>query len=155
VKAAKKRSASFVEPVARKGKSVGAVGQELPGSGNSGDRICWRFQHVDNEGPWGVERLEPGDLVELLNRLVAVESQTIRELFNNGEEPGKHYEAHRLPNKQAQERLTALNLGDMTRVSRLRFGGKPRLYGFLIDNVFHVLWWDREHEVWPSQKKNT
>lgn len=155
MKAAKKRGAAFPAPAARKSKSVGDLGKALPGAGNSGERICWRFQHADNDGPWGIAKLEPAQLAELLNKLVAVESQTILELFNNGEEPGKHYEAHRLPNKQALERLTALKLGDMTRVSRLRFGGRERLYGFLVDNVFHVLWWDREHEVWPSTKRNT
>ena len=30
-----------------------------------------------------------------------------------------------------------------------------QLYGFLVDNVFHMLWWDPEHEIWPSRKKHT
>jgi hypothetical protein len=40
----------------------------------------------------------------------------------------------------------------MTKISRLRFGGKIRLYGFLIGNVFHMLWWDAEHQVWPAKR---
>ncbi|MEU8920341.1 hypothetical protein AB0D10_05295 [Kitasatospora sp. NPDC048545] len=136
-------------------KNVASLDAALPGSGNSGGRICWRFTHVDHDGPWGIAKLPPGEWEFLLRKLAEVETQTLMELFNKGEEPGKHYETHRLPNKDALRRLAELKLNDMTRISRLRFGGRQRLYGFLVDNVFHVVWWDREHEVWPSQKKNT
>jgi hypothetical protein len=147
----KKRAAGLPAPK-EIGKSLGNIAKVLPGAGNSGDRICWRFQHVDNASPWGLDKLTPDEMAGLLNKLVDVESQTIRELFNNGEEPGKHYDAHSLPNKLALQRLTALNLGDMTRISRLRFGGKERLFGFLVENVFHVLWWDRMHDVWKTKR---
>ncbi|MCX5209781.1 hypothetical protein OG689_10845 [Kitasatospora sp. NBC_00240] len=155
MKAAKKRAAALPPGPQRAGKSLGAIEQIIPGAKNSGQRICWRFQYVDDDSPWGISKLTPPEMAALVSKLVDFESQTMHELFNHGEEPGKHYEPHRIPNSLARARLTALKLGDMTRVSRLRLGGKPRLYGFLIENVFHVLWWDREHEVWPSPKKHT
>ncbi|MEU4296376.1 hypothetical protein [Kitasatospora aureofaciens] len=154
MKSTKKRVAGL--PAQRTAqKTLGDIDKVLPGSRNSGDRICWRFQHVDNDGPWGIDKLPPQEMGFLLDKLAGVETQTIRELFFNGEEPGKHYDMHRLPNREALGRLAEMKLNDMTRISRLRFGGRQRLYGFLVDNVFHVVWWDREHEVWPSQKKNT
>ncbi|MDQ1010386.1 hypothetical protein QFZ82_004871 [Streptomyces sp. V4I23] len=51
-------------------------------------------------------------------------------------------------------RLDELGFGDRTEIQRLRFTGKQRLYGFLVGNVF-VLWWDPEHEVYPSPLKHT
>jgi hypothetical protein len=155
VKAAKKRSARFPAPSGEQRKTLGDIDAAIPGAGRSDERICWRFKHVDNDSPWGIDKLTPEEMTELLSKLQDVETQTINELFHNGDEPGKHYECDRLPNKLASERLAALGLTDMTRVSRLRFGGKPRLYGFLLGNVFHILWWDQKHEIWPSQKKHT
>ena len=34
-------------------------------------------------------------------------------------------------------------------------GGKQRLWGFLRAGVFHVLWWDPEHQIYPSWEKHT
>jgi hypothetical protein len=152
---AKKRAAKFLAPQAARKGMGDIVAKTLPGVGNSSERICWRFKHVDNDGPWGLSKLSPDDMAELISKLAQVETQTIKELFFGGEEPGKHYTVENIPTPLAHDRLAALRLGDMTRVSRLRFGGTERLYGFLHDNVFHVIWWDREHEVWPSKKKHT
>lgn len=127
----------------------------LPGGGASSARICWRFVHVDQDGPWATATMTAEAVHALLAQLTAFESMTIDELFHRGDYPGKCYDVHALPNKSARERLEAVGLADMTRIWRLRIGGTGRLYGFLIDNVFHVLWWDPQHEVWPSKKRHT
>ncbi|MBQ1167191.1 hypothetical protein KBZ21_55250, partial [Streptomyces sp. A73] len=60
-----------------------------------------------------------------------------------------------LPNKQALSRLDDLGIPDMTKIWTLRIGGAGRLWGFLVGPVFHIIWWDPDHQVWPSKKKNT
>ncbi|CAL9328661.1 hypothetical protein SUDANB121_00035 [Nocardiopsis dassonvillei] len=80
---------------------------------------------------------------------------TVNELFHRGDEPGKSYDIADLPTHEARERLEALSLADQTQISRLRLTGERRLYGFLDENVFHVVFWDPEHKVWPSKKKHT
>lgn len=95
-------------------------------------------------------RTEPGARPGALSHVVVVEL-----LFAKGEEPGKHYDVAALPTRQARDRLDELRLSDMTRISRLRLGGPLRLYGFLEDNCFHIVWWDPKHTVWPSKKKGT
>ena len=127
----------------------------LPGSETSDTRICWRFCHVDHDGPWGFDKVDAEKLRWLMDRLASFESMTINELFASGGYPGVHYEVESIPNPVALERLTDLQLGDMTKISRLRLRGEPRLYGFLVSNVFHVIWWDPDHEVWPSTLKHT
>jgi len=57
--------------------------------------------------------------------------------------------------RRAKERLEALRLVDMTQISRLRIGSQGWLYGVRTDNVFHVVWWDPQHEMWPSHTKHT
>lgn len=124
----------------------------LPNADTSSQRISWRFCHVDFDGPWGFDGLS---FAEIMDKLKSFESMTIHELFSKGDEPGKHYDVAALPNKQAHERLEKKQLSDMTRISRLRLGGPLRLYGFLEDNCFHIVWWDPKHTVWPSRKKGT
>ncbi|ROO88245.1 hypothetical protein EDD29_5908 [Actinocorallia herbida] len=127
----------------------------LPGAETSTQRICWRFTHVDHDGPWGFDRLDGTTLAWMFGQLRSFESMRIDELFSQGGHPGKHYETERLPNETALKRLDDLRLADMTRISRLRLSGAGRLYGFLVDQVFHVVWWDPRHEIWPSPKKHT
>jgi hypothetical protein len=134
------------------GKRTGDPSSLLPSSRNSDDRICWRFTHLDDEGPWGLAPLDHARVLGLLAEMVKFESQTINELFHRGEWPGKCHDVESLPNKTARDRLEAMGLPDMTKIWKLRIGGPGRLWGFLIGNVFHVVWWDPEHQVWPSPK---
>jgi hypothetical protein len=68
----------------------------------------------------------------------------------------KSYPIENLPTRAAQQRLVDLNLDDQTALWRLRLTGTARLYGLMYDDaVFHVLWWDPDHKVWPSRKKHT
>lgn len=136
-------------------KPVADLSRLLPAAANSDDRICWRFGHVDDDGPWGLKCLNAGQWAELFAQLVQFESMTIHELFHRGDEPGKHYDVAAIPNPMALERLEQMQLSYMDRISRLRIGGTGRLYGFLHANAFHVVWWDPRHEVWPSQKRHT
>jgi hypothetical protein len=127
----------------------------LPGSANSHERICWRFTHVDNGGPWGFSSVDGSALAEILGHLKKFESMTLNEVFHNGGYPGKDYDVDAIPNTRVLACLEALGLADQTKIWVLRCGGKPRLYGFLLSNVFHVVFWDPEHEIWPSQLKHT
>jgi hypothetical protein len=124
-----------------------------PGAELSSERICWRFSYADHEGPWCFHEIAAADLCEVLAKLGTFESMKITELFTG--DPGKDYDVEQIPNKLALERLTAMNLADQTRISRLQLGGKPRLYGFRHDNVFEIIWWDAEHVIWPSKLKHT
>jgi len=55
----------------------------------------------------------------------------------------------------AQKRLSALRLDDFDVLFSLRIKAKPRLWGIRINNIFHALWWDPDHQVCPSLKKHT
>jgi hypothetical protein len=87
--------------------------------------------------------------------MVTFESMTVNEAFHCGDYPGKCYDLEALPNPEARERLEVLRLADQTKIWRLRVGGTGRLYGFLRGNVFHVVFWDPNHDVWPSNLRNT
>jgi hypothetical protein len=127
---------------------------ELPGSGSSGERLCWRFRHVDHDGPWGFDRMTGEELCGLMKTLASFETMTMGEAFNGGY-PGKDYDIEEMPAREARDRLDAIGLADMTKISVFRLSGVQRLYGFRCENVFHVVWWDPLHQIWPSAKKRT
>jgi hypothetical protein len=56
---------------------------------------------------------------------------------------------------RAQNRLKELGLDDVDGLLSLRLSGKQRVWGILQAGVLGLLWWDPEHEVCPSLKKNT
>lgn len=118
-------------------------------------KLVWRFAMVDPDGPWAPTNISPRDMAVLLRKLVAFESMTVGEIFAPGSEHGKLYEVEKIPTRAAVDRLEATKHDDETHLHRLRCSGRQRLYGILREHVFHVLWWDPEHEVWPSFKRNT
>ncbi|MFI9380739.1 hypothetical protein [Kutzneria sp. NPDC052558] len=121
----------------------------------SDSQIVIRMSRIDTAGPWCLSKIDPGEHSKMLGRLKGLESMTVMEVFASGEEPGKHYEIAGCPSRAMVDRLTELGYDDETRISRLRFGGRGRLYGFMRRNHFYALWWDPEHEIWPSKLRNT
>lgn len=114
----------------------------------------WKFADLDHDGAWPMATLDGADLTQLLYKLRDFEGMTIRELFYKGDEPGKQYDVPSLPG-HALKRLSELGRDDETKLARLRTGARERLYGFLRAEVFHVLWWDPTHAVYPSVKRHT
>jgi hypothetical protein len=146
------RDAAQAAP-ARPAKHVHDLSQ--PGAANSEERLCWRFGYVDHDGPWGFDEVEPSVLREILVRLANFESMTLNEVFHRGGYPGKDYDVADIPNSDALDRLEVMGLADQTKIWVLRLGGEPRLYGLLRGNIFEVVFWDPEHEIWPSVLKHT
>jgi hypothetical protein len=38
---------------------------------------------------------------------------------------------------------------------RFRLSGEQRLWGFRNGRVFHIVWWDPDHQVYPTEKSHT
>jgi hypothetical protein len=137
----------------QKGIPLPARRPMLPGSDTSGQRLSWRFCHVDHEGPWAFDGVGPETMRLIMGKLASFETMTRAEAFCG--HPGKDYDVADIPTPEALLRLEMLGIGDMTRIARLQLTGQQRLYGFLVNAVFHIVWWDPEHQIWPSKKKNT
>lgn len=135
------------------------VGKQLPDLGVANESVLqrrpvWRFADLDSDGPWSLSSCSQSDLPDIFAKLKTFEAMKLGEIFAPGSEHGKTYPVETLP-KHAQDRLTELDRDDETELVRLRFSGRKRFYGVLREHVFHVLWWDPDHQVVPSQKRNT
>ncbi|UYB35516.1 hypothetical protein N9A08_12905 [Arthrobacter koreensis] len=114
-------------------------------------KLVWRFGQMDTDGQWSPTNISPSELANLFDKMTSFETMTIGEIFAPGSEHGKKYAVASMPSAP-QKRLSDLQREDETEVARLRCSGPQRLYGFLREHVFHVLWWDPTHAVWPSTK---
>lgn len=148
-----KRLAAPSKPTQGKQIVLPAQGK-LPDAGNSHLRVCWRFTHADREGRWGLQNLTIEAWNSIVERLVQFETMTVQELRESSVYCEYELSSNRLL-AAALKRLEELDLGDMTKIGRFRIFKQPRLYGFMHDNVFHVLWWDPNHEIYPWEPRNT
>jgi hypothetical protein len=114
--------------------------------------ISWRFAKFDHDGPWPLHGIEPEQHRQLLEKLGQFEKAKFADL--SGERGAKFISVDSLDGL-AQQRLEALELDDSPGLWELHLGGKPRLWGTREGEVMILLWWDPEHEVCPSRKRNT
>lgn len=54
--------------------------------------------------------------------------------------------------REAQKRLTDLNLGSEDMLFSLRLGSKRRLYGILQNRWFEIIWYDTKHEIYKTKR---
>jgi hypothetical protein len=122
---------------------------------NPTGKVVVQFGRFDIGSQWCLSKMTPTEMRTLLDRIRSIETMTVIEAFNYGEEPGKDYSIDDLPSRAARERLVELEYDDEDQISRLRVTGRGRLYGFRRDERFYALWWDPKHEIYPSPKKHT
>lgn len=132
----------------RTGKPTGGKTPVVAPNSSLGEKLRFRFNLVDLDGPWCLSAIAPEAHRDLIKKLGHFESMTIGETFNG--HPGKDYAFEMCPNKDAVKRL--FDLHETTEISRLRVDGAGRLYGIRQRNEFAILWWDPEHQIWPSSK---
>ena len=113
--------------------------------------ISWRFSLMDTEGPFAFAKLKPSTWGRILARMKEWESMTWAELMG---ERNHEIPVERLSGA-ALRRLEELKLDDIDAVCSIHMDGKSRFFGIRFENVFHVLWWDPEHQVCPSNMKHT
>ncbi|MCA8975189.1 MAG: hypothetical protein KDC98_10725 [Planctomycetes bacterium] len=113
----------------------------------------WRFALLDHEGPFGWNNLtERQTTQKIVERLAKFEGMTWTQIMQG---TGSHNVALDQLSSDAQRRLRAISLDDVDQLFSLRVEGRPRVWGILDASVLSIIWWDPEHLVCPSNKKNT
>ena len=96
------------------------VGDPLSCATNLTGKVVVQFGRFDIDGQWCLSKITPDDMRTLLGRIRSIETMSITEAFNHGDEPGKDYPIDDLPSKAARERLVELGYDDEDQISRLR-----------------------------------
>ena len=103
------------------------------------------------------------DADEVLRFMCTISTTTWAELraMQTGGKGKRHRKHHEIPIESlasdAQDDLVKRKLDEVVGddVFRFRLDGTSRLWGFVVDGIFHVLWWDPEHQICPSEKSHT
>lgn len=111
----------------------------------------FRTDKMDNEGPWGWSRFDPTLFKDILEKILECQKLTWQELNHKG----SHLVNINQIISTARKRLVTLQLDDRDELYSLRLSNKQRIWGVKEGNIFWILWWDPNHEICPSHKKNT
>ncbi|WP_188717079.1 hypothetical protein [Agrococcus terreus] len=121
-------------------------------------RFEWDGSSVDHDysgsWDWDLEPKETADLLALLSSLRALTWREIKEQkFNSKHSTRQLHHSQDVSTlcKEAQDRLTDIGRGDQEALFRLRHGNLIRVWGVLEGPVLRLLWFDRLHEVCPTE----
>lgn len=106
---------------------------------------------VGEGAPWSWRAISVPALLEVRQRLADLENLEIGRLHETRSHAVK---LHQL-SSAARRRLQELQLDDIDSLYSLRIGGRLRVWAIQDRNFFELLWWDPEHEVYPSTLRNT
>ena len=109
---------------------------------------------LDVSGPFGFQDVTESDALRLAEKPTSIERQTWHEIFSSNR---KRNHLNRVEgfSPKAQKRLRELGRDEFLELHSIRLTGTGRLYGVLRGGVFYIIWWDRDHLVYPSRKKHT
>ncbi len=103
-------------------------------------RPSWCFRACDEE-LWNFSA--ENFMNDILPKLKEFETQTWNEILIRGKKNNHSIDSEKL-NKVARERLEKLKVEAASIIS-LRLSATHRLYGYRIDGVYYILWYDNNH----------
>ena len=114
----------------------------------------WRISKIEMVDPFGWHNLSTQQINYIKDKISDFESMTWNQISIVGKKQNHSVAIDQL-SKKAQKRLIEINIVDIDELFSLRLSGKERIWGILEKGVLNLLWWDPNHEVCPSYKKNT
>ena len=87
-------------------------------------------------------------------KLASFETMTWREILLDAKKQNHNISVDKLI-KEAQDRLFEIFSEKLDELTCLRLTGKGRVWGKIDEGVMDLLWWDAEHWICSSHKKNT
>jgi hypothetical protein len=113
----------------------------------------WAFSRCD-EKKWPL--IHSGDWWDTVApKLQNFETMTWQDILSAGKAHGRGSNSHFVETnnliKEAQKRLEELRIEDQELMS-LRMQGKERLYGILDQGIFYIIWYDKDHVIYPMRK---
>lgn len=117
-------------------------------------KASWSISNLDMAGEFGWHTVDLKTFLYIQNKLSNFETMTWREIFI-GAKKQNHSCSKDGFSLAAKKRLKELELDDYEELHSLRLEGKKRVWGIFEDGYFRILWWDPDHQVYPSKKKHT
>lgn len=123
------------------------------------EKFRWSAKDIDIDyrGDWDWD-LKPSELRDFLRAIEEYSTLTWTELISQGNNK-HHSQLTETLSKDARSRLWHL-FSDADseypeEIFRFRIAGTVRLWGFRENGLFKILWFDRDHKVYPVKKRHT
>lgn len=114
--------------------------------------LSWKFRNTDNGGPFPWSKLsDPEKIAEVIGKLREFEGKNWDDIKKTGSHPIPTYQLV----KSAQDRLQQLKLDEFDELMSFRLTGANRAWAYRLpeqQNIMRLLWWDPEHQVYPTEK---
>lgn len=125
--------------------------------------FCFRHAQINCDPRWAVRpsAADAAELVEFLRLMAQSTWAEIESMRTGGKDRHKKHHDQEVDappfDPQAVKDLEKAKLGQEfgETMFRFRLGGEKRLWGFRDQAIFHVVWWDPDHEVCRSEKRHT
>lgn len=99
--------------------------------------------------PFGWHGMSGENLLSVREKLASFESMTWSEILVRGKKFHHSISVSDIT-VEAQNRLEAAGLG-LEEVVSLRLSNLERVFGYLVNGVLVLLWWDPSHRICPSR----
>ena len=119
----------------------------------------WMFQRCDfDHSKWGM-LCNSGKLTDFFRYLSNLECQKWGEILTDKSGRRSNTRNHHIPLtdiiREAQKRATEINVDEFDDLCSIAVSGRMRVWGYIIDGLFYIIWFDPEHEIYPSEKRHT
>ena len=131
-----------VDPVANKNPKIAS---SLQSQSYLDKSPAWRISKMEVVDPFGWHNLNANELQFVREKLKEFESMTWSQILVVAKKQNHSVSIDDLI-KEAQKRLTEINLDDLDQLYSLHLSGKKRVWGYIVDQgVMNLLCWDPEH----------
>lgn len=138
------------------------VATQPSSSQHENPHFCFRFADRATKNAWKFKPTEGHapplvDFICEMARLTWAEIEAQRVGTKDGYHRRNHSQEITRLSTAAQDDLMKRKLPDKfdDTMFRFRVSGEQRLWGFRKANVFHIIWWDPNHKVYPAEKSHT
>ena len=150
---AAKKAAKLAKARSRQGEPVVKKIPRIPEiqDNNDDNLVMWAFYCFDDKD-WRCQGSDHASFCDIASRLKEKSLKWKDVLTNRGRD---HESPVEKLSTEAQRRLVDLQFDDEDVLLRFRFSGTQRLWGIRDQSFFIVLWWDPDHQVYPTDLRNT
>lgn len=115
-------------------------------------KLVWKVARIDDNSPWGWNQITcPDFLRNIWDKMRNFETMTWSEIL------GRNHHAIAVNDiiQPAQNRLEQLGYDDQAELVSFRLSNTERIWAIRSGEEAFLLWWDPNHEIYPSALKHT
>lgn len=143
------KNAAFAQSATPLGLKVPVIGKQPESYMDL--KAAWRIARCQLLEPYGWRGLDAVMMVEIHGKLSAFESMTFSEIFVRDKSKNHEINVEDIPNPLVRKWLR-VNMPDRPALRTLRLAGAQRIWGYLSDGAYQIVFWDPNHKIYPSAR---